>query len=117
MKHSESTKLYEYSNIMEHDKWLREIPYIRFPNDWEVQISPPFSGAVVRFRVRNGNADISVYLDCYDILGFMQAPYWEIYPYKGDTFRCMMNETDKLIRAIGKAIKDENEPDSPLPVS
>jgi hypothetical protein len=110
MDYKTTTKLYEYSAIMEHDKWMREIPYIRFPSDWEVQVSPPFSGAVVRFRVKKGKSDISVYLDCYDNLGFMGRPYWEIYPYNDDTFRCAMNDTDGLIQAISIALSTEGEP-------
>ena len=103
-----SMLVYEYSEVMQHDKWRDEIPYINFPPEWSIQISPPFSGAVVRFRVKCGNADVSVYLDCYDRLGFVGEPYWEIYPHQGDCFRCLMSETNKLLQAIRESIEQED---------
>jgi hypothetical protein len=60
---------YEYSKEMEHEKWREQIPFINFPSDWTIQICPPFSGAVVRFRVKKDKAHVSIYLDCYDNLG------------------------------------------------
>ena len=104
----------EYDETMETRKWFNEVPYLRFPSDWEVQITPPFSGATARFRVKKGNADISVYLDCYSILGCYGEPlepYWEIYPY-GDkedtgTFRCEMADTKSLLEAISKSIEEQ----------
>ncbi len=97
----------EVEEIFEWDKWMEEVPYLKFPSDWEIKVVPPFAGAIVRFRVKKGNADISVYLDCYDILGCMGRPYWEIYPYSSEeyTFRCSMNDTDELLEAITIAIE------------
>src|SRR6056297_855581 len=91
---------YEYEKQMEHRKWINEIPYISFPNDWKVKITPPFAGAVVRFMVKSKNAKISIYLDCHDRLGIVGQPYWEIYPYDGDVYRCYLNEIEVLIKNI-----------------
>ena len=91
---------YEYEEMMEHRKWMKEIPYIQFPSDWKVQITPPFAGAVVRFRVQKNDAEVSVYLDCYDRLGYYGSPYWEVYPHEGDVFRCDMSDTESLLNAI-----------------
>ena len=101
------TKLYD--NEMESLKWGKEIPVLDFPADWKIQISPPFNGAIVRFRVFSGNAEISVYLDCYNMLAAMDYPYWEIYPHNGDVYRCGLNETDELIKQIQHAIDNYNE--------
>ena len=98
---------YKYENIMEHKKWINEIPFIIFPHDWQIQVSPPFGGAVVRFRVKNENAHVSVYLDCYDKLGFVGSPYWEVYPHCGDVFRCYMKNTDELVKAIAESIEQQ----------
>ena len=98
----------EYSQIMEHSKWLKEIPYIQFPDDWQVQISPPFAGAVVRFRVIKDKAEVSIYLDCYDKLGCYGEPYWEVYPHEGDVYRCDMDDTKSLLNAIKHSILEQN---------
>ena len=100
----------EYSELMEHKKWTHEIPYLSFPLDWEVKIVPPFSGAVVRFYIKKEKAFVSVYLDCYDLLGYCQEPYWEVHPYTDDVFRCEMNETDKLLTAITRSILSQLNP-------
>ena len=98
---------HEYSEFMEHRKWAQEIPYLSFPSDWKVKIVPPFSGAMVRFYVKKEEAFVSVYLDCYDLLGFYQEPYWEIYPYEDDVFRCEMNKTEELLKAISHSISSQ----------
>lgn len=90
-----------YTSAFETRSWVEKIPAIKFPKDWEIQIIPPFGGALCRFRV---NGIVSVYLDGYDILGYYGEPYWEIYPYEDDVFRCGMNEIDNLIEAIQESI-------------
>jgi hypothetical protein len=91
---------------LEHSKWQKEIPYIQFPADWQVQISPPFAGAVVRFRVKKDKAEVSIYLDCYDRLGCYGSPYWEVYPYKGDVGRCGIDEIDTLLSLISTSLEE-----------
>jgi len=98
---------FEYDEYMEVDKWINEIPFIKFPSDWEIKVIPPFAGAVIRFMVKKGDAYVSVYLDCYDFLGCCGQPYWEVYPYNNDVYRCALNETDKLLQAIQESI-DQN---------
>ena len=70
-----------YETLMESQKWTKEIPNINFHEEWDIKITPPFGGAVVRFRV---NDRVSVYLDCYNRLGVWDGPYWEIYPVNDD---------------------------------
>lgn len=96
----------------EWDKWMNLIPSIQFPSDWSIQIIPPFAGAISRFRANKGKESISVYLDCFDMLGSLDyelekepIPYWEAYPINEDIFRCEMNDTDRLI----KVMKEEFE--------
>lgn len=101
---------YKTEEEFEWKKWSQEIPYISFPSEWEIKIVPPFANAIIRFLVKNGNDCISVYLDCYDLLGCFGAPYWEVYPYPHqesdtghwylDTARCAMSDTDGLIKNI-----------------
>ena len=99
---------YEYEEMMEHRKWMKEIPYIQFPSDWNVQITPPFAGAVVRFRVQKNNAEVSVYLDCYDRLGCYGSPYWEVYPHEEDVFRCDISDTESLLNAITHSLSEQS---------
>ncbi len=100
-----TTSCFKTEELMEYHKWIKEIPYISFPKGWRVQISPPFAGALVRFRVEHNNKYISVYLDAYEHLGYYGKPYWEIYPYDGDTYRCDMENVDELIKAIKHSLK------------
>ena len=98
----------DYDTEMEIEKWRKEIPYIKFHCDWEVKIIPPFAGATVRFKVKKDDAEVSIYLDCYDTLGCVGKPYWEVYPYEEDTYRCLMDDTEKLLEAISKSIEEQN---------
>lgn len=98
-----------YERKREYGKWAEEIPYIKFPKNYEVKIMPPFNNAIVRFLVKCNNASVSVYLDCYDKLGSVGKPYWEIYPYENDTFRCLLKETDLLLEAIEKSLNKQEE--------
>lgn len=96
--------------IEEREKWREwafKIPWLKFPEGWEVRSVPPFGGAIARFHVKNGDDFISVYLDCFDTLGCVGEPYWEVYPYKGDCTRFLLNETDGLLRCI-QEILDKN---------
>lgn len=105
--HRDVKKVYEAEEIMEYEKWIKEIPFIKFDSDWEVKIIPPLFGAVVRFQVQKGESIVSVYLDCYDTLGFFGQPYWEVYPYDGDVYRCEMNNTEELLKAIRESITQQ----------
>lgn len=107
MNYEDFNKVYEVERIMEYNKWCGEIPYIKFPTDWEVQIIPPFAGAVARFKIRKGDASVSIYLDCYDRLGCYGQPYWEVYPHHDDVFRCDMADTDSLLKAITESIEQQ----------
>ena len=97
---------FDYSDMMEHSKWRQEIPFLQFPPEWQIKILPPFSGAVVRFWVQKEEASVSVYLDCYSILGAVNRPYWEIYPdQEGDNSRFYMDDTEELLLAIKDSIE------------
>lgn len=85
-------------------KWMTEIPAIQFPSEWGVKIIPPFAGAIARFWVDLGEAHVSVYLDCYDNLGVVGEPYWEIYPYDDDTYRVLMADVDELVQRIQESL-------------
>lgn len=99
--------LREYEEQMEHRKWIKEIPYLQFPADWKVKITPPFAGAVVRFGVEKGGNNVSVYLDCYDKLGCYGSPYWEVYPYNDDVFRCDISDVEGLLAAIAYSLSEQ----------
>lgn len=106
---NDSLVIAQYEKIQGHDKWFKEMPSINFPSKWAVKITPPSAGAIVRFRVYSGKAEVSVYLDCYDRLGYFGAPYWEVYPHSEDVFRCEMNDTESLLKAIEESIREQNE--------
>ena len=96
----------------EHDKWREEIPYLQFPTDWLVKAIPSFD-AIVRYNIKKGENMVSIYLDCYDKLGYVGEPYWEILKVggnfkddEGDPERFLLNETDELLKAISKLLED-----------
>lgn len=85
----------------EWEKWDKLIPFIKWPDGWEIKARPAFNGAIIRYKVRRNDAkEFSIYLDCYNALGMFTGPYWEAYPIDGDTFRCGLKEVDKLVEAI-----------------
>ena len=101
-------KVLEAERIMEYNKWVKEIPYLELPNNIKIKVIPPFARAVCRFQLEYKDNWCSVYLDCYDCLGSVGEPYWEVYPYEDDVFRCSMNDTYSLIKAIKESLKYEN---------
>lgn len=108
-KHLKSTHAMTFSLMMDRvmgwHEWQKLIPPLKFDPTWKVTIVPPFAGAMVRFLVeKEGSKQISVYLDCYEILGSFGSPYWEIYPYEGGTYRVAMYDTEELMKSIGYAL-------------
>ena len=85
-------------------EWASKVPAITFDAGWLVKVIPPFAGAMARFIVEHNEKKASVYLDVNDSLGYMQKPYWEVYPVDGDTGRCSMGDTDELLALIRRAI-------------
>jgi hypothetical protein len=102
------SKRSEVDKEEEWDEWLLKIPKIKFKEDWEVRIIPPFGGAMARFWIDKGDKHVSVYLDCYQRLGYFGGhngePYWELYPYHGDTYRCAMRNTEELTAKISEIL-------------
>ena len=94
---------WEVERVEQWRDWAEKIPALKFNPDWEVKISPPFAGAIARFIV---NGKISVYLDAHCVLGFYldNAPYWEIYPVDGDTYRVGIDDTTELMEVIQGAL-------------
>ena len=91
-----------------------EIPYLKFPSDWEVQITPPFTGAIARFKVRYRchHHWISVYLDNKNRLGLYGDgdPYWEIFPNEMEqNERFAVSDGEGLIEALELALNAQNE--------
>ena len=108
MEYKDYDKVREVEKVMEYGKWSGEIPYIAFPSDWQVQILPPFAGTIVRFKIKKGDAIVSIYLDCYDRFGHYEKPYgqphWEVFSQGDDVFRCDMEDTESLLKAITESI-------------
>lgn len=100
---------------LEFRRWALEVPFFEIPKGIEISPIPPFGGAVARFRARlvgekDPNNACSIYLDCYDQLGYMGGkPYWEVYgPHDDEPNRCMINETKRLVNLIQASLKGGN---------
>jgi len=107
---------YEREVYEQTTKWrgrAQEVPYLKFPESWEVRITPPFGRADARFSVKSGKATVSVYLDFDGNLGYMDQPYWEIHPLDGDCARYYLNETDDLLAGIAQSIEQQNATKDP----
>lgn len=95
----------KYETLQECRKWAKEIPALHFEKEWDVQIIPPFSGAVIRFCIKHNGKHVSVYFDGYSELGYMvddndnPIPYFEYYDGK-DCHRYYMNETEQMMKDI-----------------
>lgn len=109
---SDTSKIFEVEKIQEYEKWCTtdEIPSINFHEEWDVTIIPPFAGAIVRFRINNR---VSVYLDCYDRLGYYGSPYWEVHPVDDDVARCDMKDVGTLMSLIETGLR-QTDPDDGL---
>lgn len=83
-----------------------DLPYFRPKTGWEIQVIPPMIGAIVRFKVRKGPANVSVYFDPFCRIGGHKTPYWEMYPSVdgGDVDRFLHDDFDQLIEAIDKSL-------------
>lgn len=101
----------EYEDTFESKKWQNEIPWMPFNKEWLVKIIPPFAGAVIRFNITesdNSHKWVSVYLDCYDVLGIYGEPYWEVYPFKEEsTRRCSMKDINILLELIQESLDEQ----------
>lgn len=91
----------KFEDYMGWHKWMKRIPCIPVKEGWSIKPLPPFGGAVARFRVELPSGESkSIYLDCYDRLGCVGEPYWEVFPVGGDVGRCLMDEVDQLVNLI-----------------
>lgn len=93
-----------------------DIPALHFKPEWDVKITPPFGGAMMRFVVIHNGRYVSVYCDYHENLGFHGGePYWEMYPrtYKRDdgeetdTMRFDLSDTEGLIKNIEQELNGE----------
>ena len=102
----------ELCELQEWDHWDHMIPFIKFPQEWSVKARPNFLGTIIRYDVREDASDncISVYLDCYDVLGIMHKPYWEVYPdVDGDATRVDMEDIKRLLETIKLSFQHWND--------
>ncbi len=98
----------DWTTAFEARRWAMEMPALKFPKRWRVQIIPPFGGAVVRFVIygpRNkGKDQVSVYFDAYEQLGYYGEPHWEAYPINNNNERWAMRDWPKMFLAIDRQL-------------
>lgn len=98
-RQSKITAKVTYETTFETSKWVKEVPTLKFKEHWDVKIIPPFGGAIIRFWVICGDKHVSVYLDAYNQLGWMEEPYWEIYDGE-ETERFLFEEHEEMMERI-----------------
>ena len=99
---NDSLKIREVESFLGYRDWVDKVPFIEFPEGWAISVIPPFAGAMCRFRVLINDKQYSVYLDCYDRLGFFGSPYWEVCPIGDDVARFDINDVEGLIKCISE---------------
>jgi hypothetical protein len=118
MDREDSMIPWEYDRVMQTRERIDKIPYLNFPEDWEVAVIPPFSGATVRFLVRRKGSKkgrVSVYADFDSRLGYSMdaegkpAPYWEVYPVGEDVGRCSLHDTKYLLAMIERSLQEAEQ--------
>lgn len=93
--------------IQEYRQWCKELPAFNFDKEWNVQIIPPFGGAIIRFCIEHNGKQVSVYFDAYAELGYMvdendePIPYFEYYDGT-DIYRYYLNESNRMMADIGE---------------
>lgn len=97
---------YDIERVQDWRGWDKRIPALYFKSSWAVRVIPPFGGAMVRFLVESGEKSVSVYLDCYDELGCMGEPYWEVCSVGGDTARVLLDDAQGLLALIGAGLRE-----------
>ena len=94
-----------YDETFETREWAGGIPSLRFKEEWEVKIVPPFGGAIIRFWVFANGKRVSVYLDGYNMLsGEANEPYWEIYNGE-DIERFKIGESEQMMARIEEMLE------------
>jgi len=97
---------YDVDVSTKYREWQWKIPHVAFRPEWDVRAIPPFAGAIIRYLVRHNDLTVSIYLDAYDFLGAMGAPYWEMLPnINGEFERFLLNETTELVAAVAKSLE------------
>ena len=93
---------FEVQKKHEYLHWVDMIPSFNFDLSWNVQIIPPFGGAIIRFHILGKERErlISVFLDCYDNLGLVGEPYWEVYNFKDKPVRFLLARSKELMDYI-----------------
>lgn len=92
------------------ERWAKTLPSFSFPSGWSIAIIPPCRGAMVRFIAKQNGAEVSVYLDTLDRLGYVRRPYWEIYPNtEGDCSRFFLGEEKEMLKEIQLSLDLQNK--------
>lgn len=102
--------------IHEYRKWCSNLPYFNFDKEWDVKIIPPFAGAIIRFYIKHGNKDVSVYFDGYSELGLMYdddekpIPYFEcLFSNIMLTRRYLIDESEQMMDDIREYLNEEQK--------
>lgn len=82
-----------------------EFPILSFPENWKIQMIPPFAGAAFRFQIIIDEHKFSVYYDVWNELGIMDESYFEVYPIDGDTYRCYKEEFHLFIQSVNDEVE------------
>lgn len=108
--------LHQQRSDLEHAEdwhhWTKNAPKLKFQSNWQVQIVPPWGGAMARMIIWDGDCKVSVFWDTIGRLGCMESPYYEIHPCrKGeDIERFLVNECDEMMHAIHLSLQNQKYP-------
>lgn len=106
-------RLITYANCEERTVWLKKIPEINFPEKYNIKLIAPRTPAIIHYHItlkENENCLVSIFLDCYGLIGVYNGPYWEIYPLKKESIkRCGMYDINKLLKYIDESLQEQKK--------
>jgi len=83
----------------------KEIDFYETKKNWEIQIIPPNEGPIVRFRIHQDNAEVNIYLDCYNLLKYYGNPYGDVFRY--DIMQALLKAITESDACIIKILNDK----------
>lgn len=86
------------------ESFCKYMPKLTIPEGCQIQVIPPFCGAIVRFVVHKGNRSVSVYFDAYSRLGYCEGEYWEAYPIDDNNNRYAPTDHDMMMADIAREL-------------
>jgi hypothetical protein len=106
----------------ELDPIISSLPFIPTRENWIIRTIHPFAGAYSRLVIgkKGITGNVSMYLDMFDALGYVNQVYYEIYPVQGkqkdekydDPFRFYLGQEEAMADMIDDMLNNFEQKDN-----